>query len=340
MDAAEQVITFDRMLGQMFPECANIIAEMWDRPTLTKLLKKVLDHGIILNAIIYSGKTAKKNNYLLIDHFGMTLSDSKTKTGYRVGLPNKIMLARFTKHPDHNFIRVNHDGAPAGNTAGEKTVDGIQPKIKVIDKQGWFIIYPEGSLLSDPRLESQIRELVLYGRGSTLFSEFVNIDEEELANTKTVELIDYTHEDTKLWESWLRKIDTNLFKTNVRPRNYVDSLGRSKDYFLKIIKYGDKKVGAAWIENINQRTSTAELGLLIGEPHMWGMGIGKKALSAMINIAKNDLQLRFLWVFVREENRRAVNSYSGIGFSIARKVPVFNRVDGSYQMWLQMEKMI
>jgi ribosomal protein S18 acetylase RimI-like enzyme len=59
----------------------------------------------------------------------------------------------------------------------------------------------------------------------------------------------------------------------------------------------------------------------------------------MMKIAKNDLDLNFLWVSVRESNQRAVSCYQRGGFKIVRKVPVY-KADGSYQMWVHMEKLI
>ena len=173
-----------------------------------------------------------------------------------------------------------------------------------------------------------------------MFSEFIAVIDGELDKSDEIELIDYQPQDQKLWEQWLTKIDTDMFQTIVRPRNFSTNSGRSEDYYLKVIKYGDMKIGAVWLEKINQRTATAELGLIIGEPHLWGMGIGSKVINSMIMIAKNDLGLNFMWVSVREANQRAVSCYSRVGFLIVRKVPVFNKIDGSYQMWVHMEKMI
>lgn len=63
-------------------------------------------------------------------------------------------------------------------------------------------------------------------------------------------------------------------------------------------------------------------------------------IGTMIEIAKKDLGLRFLWASVREANQRAVNCYKRGGFMIVRKAPVYNKSDGSYQIWVHMEKMI
>lgn len=340
----KDVEIFDRMLGQMFPRCTNILAEMWDRSVIAGILTDLLGSGAGFHATFPIGKFNRKCDRIIVEDTSLALVDMKNLTAYRVGLPLKIMLARFSNHPMHNFIRIYYDGLakPEDKKVNmeESSAGDVEIKVRTVSTPGWFVMYPAGSLLYDQRLESRVRELASSGRDASLFNEFMAIDEGGLGSSKNIELIDYVPEDARLWEQWLSKMDTNMFQTNVRPKNFSSASGRMNDYYLKIIKYGNKKVGAVWLENITQRNGTAELGLLIGEPHLWGMSLGSKAMSAMIDIAKNDLGLRFLWVSVREANQRAVNCYKRGGFMIVRKIPVFNKSDGSYQIWVHMEKMI
>ena len=245
----------------------------------------------------------------------------------------------------HNFIRVNYQDLV--NTGEENDFivvkyngEDISIKVRTVAKGGWLVVYPMGSLLSDQRLEARVKELILKGRDSSLLAEFMALDEGRMQKYNDIELIDYIPDDAMLWEHWLSKMDTNMFQTIVRPSNFSMASGKSDDYYLKMILCNNKKVGTVWLEKINQRNGTAELGLLIGEPQLWGMGLGSKAMKAMIEIAKKDLGIKFLWVSVREANQRAVNCYKRNGFNITRKIPVFNNFDGSYQIWLHMEKMI
>lgn len=340
------VIAFDKMLDDMFPRCTNIFAEIWDRPVITNILADLIGSGVNLNAAFPVGKLTRKADQIVIEDAGLALVDGKSLTSYLAGMPLKLMVARFSNHPLHNFIRVYYDGLAVPEDRARRTLlkeggtGGVEIKIRTVNSPGWLLIYPVGSLLCDQRLENRVRDLAASGREASLFSEFMAIDESDLNSIKNVDLTDYVPEDAKLWEQWLSKMDTNMFQTNVRPRNFSSASGRSNDYYLKIIQYANKKIGAVWLEKITQRNGTAELGLIIGEPHLWGMGLGSKAMAAMIDIARNDLGLKFLWVSVREANQRAVNCYKRGGFMVVRKVPVFNKSDGSYQIWTHMEKMI
>ncbi len=346
MPDIKDVEIFDRRMGAMFPSCASVLAEVWDRPSITSILKDLAESGASLHAAFPLGKLTKKADRIVLEEAGIALVDSKSKSAYRVGLPLRITVARFSSQPTHNFIRIYFGGLENNweketvfflgeDSAGDKAMN-----LKSVGKPGWLLVYPAGSLLCDQRLERRVRELALQGKDASLFVEFMAVEEGEFHKNQNIELVDYTPEDAKLWEQWLGKMDTNMFQTIVRPRNFSSASGRSDDYYLKIIRYGRKKVGAVWLEKINSRNGTAELGLLIGEPHLWGMGLGSKAMVSMIDIAKNDLGIKFLWVSVREANQRAVNCYKRGGFLIVRKVPVFNKSDGSYQIWVHMEKMI
>lgn len=337
---------FNNVLGELFPEFTDILAEMRDRAVIYRVLSKIADSGAEIHATLPLGRSTKKSLELKIEGSTIALLDIKNRVAYRMGPPLSVMVARFPKHPIHNFVRFKCD-AVVSQEDKKKRLDFKEDgqgeaefKIRTLENPGWFVLYPSGSLLADQRLENRIRDLTLNGMESAMLKEFIAIDEGELDSSQSIELVDYQPDDWKLWEQWLSKIDTDMFQTVVHPRNFSASSGRSDDYYLKIIKYGSMKIGAVWLEKINPRTATAELGLIIGEPHLWGMGIGSQAINLMINFAKNDLSLNFVWVSVREANQRAVNCYKRGGFLIVRKIPVFNKSDGSYQMWVHMEKMI
>ncbi|MFZ5642165.1 MAG: GNAT family N-acetyltransferase [Bacillota bacterium] len=338
------VKNFDILLGNMFPAYTDIVAEISDRSVTMRLLKMIVESGLVLHSFIPVGKANKRFSQIIEEGTAIAFCDQKSQSAYRVGLPLRVMVARFPAMPTHNFIRINYAGVESLEDRNREFIlknnsEGVTIKIKALECPGWLAVYPSGSLLADQRLEKRVRDLVVNGRDSVMLKEFMEIDEKRLVNSSNIELIDYIPEDAKLWEQWMGNMDTNLFQTVVRPQNFSAAKGRSEDYYLKIISYGSRKIGAVWVEKISQRTATGELGLIIGEPRFWGMGLGGRAISEMISIAKNDLRLQFLWVSVRESNQRAVSCYKKGGFSIVRRAPVY-RPDGSYNMWVHMEKLI
>ncbi|NTW05428.1 MAG: GNAT family N-acetyltransferase [Peptococcaceae bacterium] len=321
------------------------MAEIWDTSSILNILQEITDSGAIIHGSFPLGRNTRKADLVFPEKSGLLLVDNNRKWAYQVGMPQKAFITRFTSHPLHNFLRIYYKGAaetdkPENNAEVGDKAGELNLRIRSVNKPGWLVLFPLGSLFSDQRLEVRVRELALKGRESSLMSEFLAIDEGRMQQNSKIELIDYVPEDARLWEKWFDKMDTNMFQTIVRPSNFSSNSGRDADYYLKMILCNNKKVGTVWLEKINQRNGTAELGLLIGEPQLWGMGLGSKAMKAMIEIAKEDLAIKFLWVSVREANQRAVNCYKKNGFTITRKVPVFYNFDGSYKIWLHMEKMI
>ncbi|MFZ5648588.1 MAG: hypothetical protein ACOY30_13310, partial [Bacillota bacterium] len=275
---SKDVLFFNSILGDLFPEFTDMLAEMRDRAVVFRVLSKIVDSGASLYVTLPLGRSTKKSLEMKIEGSTIALMDMKYRVAYRVGPPLSVMVARFPKHPIHNFVRVKYDAVINQEDKKKKLElkeDGpgeAEIKVKSVESSGWFILYPSGSLLTDQRLENRIRDLTLNGMESAMLKEFIAIDEGEFDKSQSIELVDYQPDDWKLWEQWLSKIDTDLFQTVVHPRNFSAASGRSDDYYLKIIKYGNMKIGAVWLEKINPRTATAELGLIIGEPHLWGMG--------------------------------------------------------------------
>lgn len=339
----KDVTIFDQQLVKIFPRCNNLLVELWDQQSVMNILADLIGSGANLQVTFPIGKFTRKAAQIIPEQANTILADSQNKTAYRVGPLLKGMAARFGSHPLHNFFRIYYDGLSGSDTGRKLAVkepsSEVEIKVRDVLKPGWMVVYPAGSLFSDQRLEKRVRDLAVSGKEASLFDEFMAVDREN-PEKETVELINYVPEDAKLWEQWFSKMDTNMFQTVMQPSNFKSTQGQADDYSLKIILYGKKKVGAVWLEKINQRNGTAELGLLIGEPQLWGLGLGNKAMNAMIEIAKKELGLRFLWVSVREANQRAVNCYKRGGFFMVRKVPVFHKTDGSYQIWVHMEKMI
>ncbi|GBF32897.1 hypothetical protein DCCM_1994 [Desulfocucumis palustris] len=338
--------TFDSKLGDMFPGCKDIIAEIKDFEVIKSFLYKLIDGDTGLNLTFSTGEISRKPHQLLQDNGHLMVLDREAKVVHRFRPPLKMLVTRFPEHPRHSFVRIGYTGAepcdarkvklPAGGQGGELI---ISVKNKTAD--GGFVLYPLGSLLYDPRIQKQVWDLAGSGRESQLFAEIVVVEDEGSDNSKKgVKLVPYTSEDASLWEKWQKNIDTSIFETTIGPRNFTAGKRQGEEYHLYMIEYAGKKVGAAWVEQILPRISSAELGILIGEPQFWGLGIGTQAMQAMMEIAKSKLGLKFLWISVREANTRALTCYKKCGFVIKKKMPVINKSDGSYQIWVTMERML
>lgn len=340
---------FDKKLGEMFPCCKDIVADIKDPEVIIKFLKMLLGADSEVNAIFSSGEISKNPEALLRDNGHLLLVDKADRVAYRFKQPLKMLVARFPEHPRNSFVMLNFSGADTTDVKkmrlsiqGQNKADlDLIISIKNKGSNGGFLLYPLGSLFNDQRIQKQVRELASRGRESTLFSELLSIDGDSTGGSpKAVKLVDYSPEDAVLWEKWQKNIDTSIFQTNIRPKSFTAAKAPSDEYKLKMVEYGGKKVGAVWVEQIVPRIASAEMGLLIGEPHLWGLGIGSRAMQAMMEYAKKELKLKFLWLSVREANKPALACYKKCGFIIKKRTPVVNKVDGSYQIWVTMERML
>jgi len=72
-------------------------------------------------------------------------------------------------------------------------------------------------------------------------------------------------------------------------------------------------IGNIQITNVNERQD-GEYHIFIGEKNYWGKGIAKLATLQLLRFAREHLNLRQLYLYVRLENSRAIKVYEQCGF--------------------------
>ena len=73
-------------------------------------------------------------------------------------------------------------------------------------------------------------------------------------------------------------------------------------------------IGNTGLHNADAVTREAEFGIFIGEKEFWGKGYGKEASLLMLKHGFEDLNLNRIYLFVFENNPRAIASYKAAGF--------------------------
>lgn len=61
---------------------------------------------------------------------------------------------------------------------------------------------------------------------------------------------------------------------------------------------------------------SAEISIVIGERHAWGQGYGAEAMELLLAEAFETLNLKSIWLIVRDENVRGVRLFSRLGFQV------------------------
>ena len=124
---------------------------------------------------------------------------------------------------------------------------------------------------------------------------------------------------------WLQ--DYDVIKTINRPdylrpvsfvevKEYCETLQRSHtDMFFAILdRKGDRFIGTLRVSQLNWRTRTADIGILIGERGAWGRGLGTDAISTMGRYLFERLGLRRLTAGLMSVNPGMKKVFESLGF--------------------------
>ncbi len=82
---------------------------------------------------------------------------------------------------------------------------------------------------------------------------------------------------------------------------------------------------------------SASLGILIGEPSLWGEGLGSDAVRLLLDYGFNVLDLQCVWLFVGDYNMRAKRCYEKVGFKESDKIRQARHRGGTYHDMIVMD---
>lgn len=85
------------------------------------------------------------------------------------------------------------------------------------------------------------------------------------------------------------------------------ALPKKVDYYIKGIKYGDIPIGVCGLKHITD--FDAEYWGYIGQKEYWGKGFGSIIMEYLESIGRNELKIASIYLFVIEDNKRALKLY-------------------------------
>jgi RimJ/RimL family protein N-acetyltransferase len=98
---------------------------------------------------------------------------------------------------------------------------------------------------------------------------------------------------------------------------------------LAIETLAGEPAGICALENIRERSRTAELGIWIAERH-WGRGLGTDAVRTLCRFGFREMNLQRVELRVFETNPRAQRAYAKAGFREEGRLRRGHFVDGRY----------
>lgn len=102
--------------------------------------------------------------------------------------------------------------------------------------------------------------------------------------------------------------------TEKKLKEYLDSLRESPEHMVFAIREHENIIGLLGLNNILWNNGCASIFIGIGDSSNQSKGLGKIALSLLLNFAFNELNLYRLQLQVIEYNTRAINLYKSFGF--------------------------
>ena len=141
---------------------------------------------------------------------------------------------------------------------------------------------------------------------------------------KRVTLRPMTHADAPLavrwandarfaWFQWGRK--PGRFPDDAAARNWMDVIADHRGVMF-VIEYEGRAIGQVNYRDVQPKGKSAEVGIGIGEPDLWGKGLGREALGLLVRHLVDDLGLHRITLSVLAYNDRAIASYKAVGFEV------------------------
>ncbi|MEJ2736582.1 MAG: GNAT family protein [Anaerolineae bacterium] len=95
---------------------------------------------------------------------------------------------------------------------------------------------------------------------------------------------------------------------------WYEEMLQDRSFCVFAIEFEGQHVGGAGLSAIDGRTASAEAGLFIGRPDMWGHGLGFDVLQTLLRFGFAQMNLNRIYLRVFAENERAVHLYEKLGF--------------------------
>jgi len=125
-------------------------------------------------------------------------------------------------------------------------------------------------------------------------------------------------DDWPLIQRWAEQIGWSQYMSRIHPYTFTpDSFPNRENVCWYVIVVDGLDAGEIWLEKKTAGDDTAILGILIGDPHLHGRGIGRRAIPLAIADARERLRFDRVELHTRLSNRRAIACYRRCGFRVA-----------------------
>ena len=104
--------------------------------------------------------------------------------------------------------------------------------------------------------------------------------------------------------------------TEKNARAWIERMSRPGDSACWVIEHDGRPIGFANYRDFHPKGKSAEIGIGIGEPDLWGKHLGRAALGMLLGYLLDDLGLHRIGLSVVGFNDRAISMYKAVGFEV------------------------
>lgn len=129
----------------------------------------------------------------------------------------------------------------------------------------------------------------------------------------------FQESDLKHLKRWSSAVGSYRYMQKITPLNYQEPSDLKRwgtDFVWFAILLHGEAVGGVWVDRRRPGDAIGILGIIIGRPDILGRGIGRRAIAMAISEAVRILGLERIRLTVRQDNERAVRSYTSSGFTV------------------------
>jgi RimJ/RimL family protein N-acetyltransferase len=110
----------------------------------------------------------------------------------------------------------------------------------------------------------------------------------------------------------------------------VESQGDDHFSFVICRLADSEPVGRTDVFEIDRHNGSAAFGITIGDPALWGQGLGTDAINVVVDFAFGQLRLERLWLGTDANNTRAQTAYAKAGFTVEGRLRHAYYQDGEF----------
>jgi RimJ/RimL family protein N-acetyltransferase len=123
---------------------------------------------------------------------------------------------------------------------------------------------------------------------------------------------------------------TGLYRTREDITAWYERITSDGNTLMRGIAYNGMLVGYSVVEGVDPVLRKCEVGVVIGEPHLWGKGLGKYVAQHLLQYCFAHLHLHRVLAVIARGNTRSERLFQHLGFTHEGTLRDATMIDGKF----------